>query len=157
MATLPVKSILQQTEYSQHHGLLGRQAAAASFKLGNLISPDGNGEYVETAVGAGAVTSRNKLAAQDSGLRVDQKIPYVDPNGTMIFEVTATGAAATAALIKPGLSYGLGKDATTGFHTVLLTDTTNAVWRTVALNGTTLAAGAIGDTNVRVFVQLLAR
>ncbi|KQR22869.1 hypothetical protein [Deinococcus sp. Leaf326] len=157
MATLPIKSILQHTEYSQHHGLLGKQAAGASFKLGNLISPDANGDYVETAVGAGAATARNKLAAQDSGMRVDLKIPYVDPNGTMIFEVTATGAAATAALIKPGVTYGLGKDATTGFHTVLLTDTTNAVFRTVAVNGTTLARGAVGDTNVGLFVQLLAR
>lgn len=157
MATLPIKSILQQTEYSQHHGLLGREAQAASFKYGNLISPDANGDFVETAVGAGAATAKNKLAAADSGLRSDKKVPYVDPTSGMVFEVTATGAALTAALAKPGTQYGLGKDATSGFHTVLLTDTANKVWEVVAHNGTTIAAGAIGDTNARLFVKLIAR
>lgn len=157
MATLPIKSILQQTEYSNHHGLLGKQATGASFKLGNLISPDANGDFVETAVGAGAASAKNKLAAHDSGLRNDLKVSYVDPTPNMVFEVTATGAAATAALLKPGQQYGLGKDATTGLHTLLLTDTTNAVWRLVAHNGSTLARGAIGDTNVGVYAVLIAR
>jgi hypothetical protein len=156
MATLPIKSILQQTEYSQHHGLLGRAAAGATFKLGNLISVDANGEFVETAVGAGAASAKNKLAAHDSG-RAERKQDYVDSTGTMVFEVTATGAVSTADLLEAGKTYGLGRDATTGFHTLLLTDTANAVWRLVAVNGSTLVRGAIGDTNVGVYAQLVAR
>ena len=85
MATLPIKSILQQTEYSQHHGQMGKAATGATFKLGNLISQDANGEFVETAVGAPAAAAKNKLAAHDSG-RFERKQDYVDSTGTMVFD-----------------------------------------------------------------------
>lgn len=156
MATLGIKSILQQTEYSGHHGLLGTHAAGQTFKLGNLISVDANGEFIETAVGAGAATARNKLAAHDAGIRNTRRIDYVNPTEGMIFEVSAIGVG-TADLLEAGKTYGLGKDATTGLHGLLLSDTTNAVWRLVAVNGTTVARGVATDTNPGVYAQLVAR
>lgn len=156
MATLPIKSILQQSHYSHHHGLLGTHAPAASFKLGNLISVDANGEFVETAVGAGAATARNKVAAHDSGVMNTRRQAYVNPNEVMVFEVTAQGVG-TADLLEAGKTYGLGRDATTGFHTLLLSDTTNAVWRIIAHNGTTVSRGVATDTNAGVFAVLVAR
>lgn len=156
MATLPIKSILQMSEYSIHHGLKGVHAAGQTFKFGNLISPDANGEYVETAVGAPAAAARNKLAAHDAGLRPDRKQDYVNPTESMIFEVTAIGTG-TADLLEAGKTYGLGKDATTGFHGLLLSDTTNAVWRIVAYNGSTVARGVATDVNPGVYAVLVAR
>ena len=159
MATLPVKAILQMTNYSKHHGLLGTEAPTQTFKFGNLISPNGTGLYQETAVGAGAATARNKLAAADgqNSATPPSSLPYVDPTDDTVFAITLLGAP-TAAQVYPGLKYGLGKDATTGFHGALLSDTTNQVWELVAYNGTTVRRGIPGtDTNVEVYAKLLAR
>jgi len=157
MATFPILPIHQQTEYSNHHGLLGTHAAGQTTALGNLISPDANGEFVETAVGAPAAAAKNKLAAHKAGIRSDRKLAYVNPTPTMVFEVSATGAALTADLAEPGKRYGLAKDATTTYHTLSLTDTTNAVFELIAHNGSTIAKGAVGDTNARLYAILVAR
>ena len=156
MATLKVRPITLVADYTEHHGLLGTEAAGASFKRGNLISAT-NGLFNETAVGAPAAAAKNKLAVVDSGQRLDGKVGFVDPDVDMVFKVTATGAALTAALAYSGLRYGLGKDAATGYHTLLLTDTTNAVWELVATDGDTIAEGAIGDTNPVLFAKMIAR
>ena len=157
MATLPILGVHQQTAYSNHHGLMGTHAAGQTYPIGNLISVDANGEFVETAVGAPAAAAKNKLAAHRAGIKASRKQDYVDPFEGMVFEVTATGAALTADLAEPGKRYGLAKDATTGNHTLSLADTTNLVWELVAHNGSTIARGAVGDTNPRLYAKLIAR
>lgn len=159
MAILPVKTILMMTNYSDHHGMLCTEAPNQTFAFGNLISPNGTGLYQETAVGAGAATARNKLAAAagQNSATPPSTTPYVDPTDDSVFAISLLGAP-TAAQVYPGLKYGLGKDGATGIHGALLSDTANAVWELVAYNGGTVRRGIPGtDTNVEVYAKLLAR
>lgn len=66
----------------------------------------------------------------------------------MVFEVTATGAALTAALAKLGATYGYAIDPTTGYGYLNLADTTNAVFQLE--DGLIYGGGTTGDTNVWV-------
>ena len=161
MATLPVKAILQMTNYSGHHGLLGAEAPTQTFKYGNLISPNASGLYQETAVGAGAATARNKLAAADgqNSATPSSSLPYVDPTDDSTFAITLISTTApVAANLIPGTRYGLGKDAATGIHGALFTDTVNQVWELVAYDGKTVRRGVVGtDLNIEVYAKLLAR
>ena len=158
--THPIKRIVNVTHYSHHHGNLCKEAANQQFKMGNLLSLNATGEAVPTAGGAAAASARNFLAARDGENNANPRpLPRVTPQPNMVFEITATGAASTAALLQAGKRYGYKVDAATGLGVLDLTDTTNAVWELTAHNGTTLAKGrgVMGDTNVGVYARLLAQ
>lgn len=163
MATIPFREILQVTNYSHHHGLLGSEAATQTFRYGNLISLNGAtpAAYAATAAGAPAAAAKNKLAAlagRNSAI-VLNNLPYVNPIVSMVFEISTGGAATTAALLNAGTAYGYAIDATTGLGYVNLTDTTNLVWRLTQENGTVTApqGGVVGDTGTRVYATLIAQ
>lgn len=158
--THPIKRIVNVTHYSHHHGNLCKEAANQQFKMGNLLSLNASGEAVPTAAGAAAASAKNFLAARNSeNSATPRPLPRVTPQPNMVFEVTATGAAATAALLQPGKRYGYKVDPTTGLGVLDLTDTANAVWELTAHNGDTLVKGrgALQDTNVGVYARLLAQ
>lgn len=160
MATLPIKSILQVTNYSGHHGTLTTEAPAQTFKLGNIVVADANG-LTATATAATAAAGKIMFAAKDStpaGTAVAKNaMPVVRPITNMIFEVTAGGAASSASNIAAGKQYGYAVDGTTGLGYLNLADTTNLVFELVQHDGDTLApmGGAVGDTNVRVYARVI--
>ena len=161
MATLPIKSILQVTNYSGHHGNLTTEAPNQNFKNGNLLVPDATtGKSIVATAGAGAAAGKLMLAAKDSENTATPRnnaLPVVRPIPNMIFEISATGAASTAALLKAGAQYGYAIDATTGFGNLNFADTTNVVFELVQHDGDTLApnGGVSGDTNVRVYARII--
>lgn len=155
MATLKVQPIRLQKNYTENHGHHGAEAASQTFKDGNLIYPDASGNFIATPAGATAASAKNRVAAA-AGQNLAaplRRVPYVDPNIANFFEVTAGGAVSSTSNIKVGATYGYAIDGTTGFGYLLLTDTTNAVFR---IEDATPVTGVIGDTNVRVYASILA-
>lgn len=156
MATLRITPPKVTASYSDHHGRQGDEAPSQTWVDGNLISPNANGQFIESPVGAAAVGLKHRISTvigQQLAVPV-RRTEYVDPNIALTFEVTAGGAAATNVNIRTGLTYGLLKDATTGAHYLNLTDTVNAIFK---IEDNVLKAGVLGaDTNVRVLVSLLA-
>lgn len=156
MATLKILPIDVKAGYSHQHGYQGEEAPSQTFKVGNLISADANGKYAATAAGAPAATAKNRVAMApgQNSTAPARKTEFTHPHEHGWVEVTAGGAASTAALIKIGATYGYAVDATTGLGYLNLADTTNAVFR---IEQNTPTAGQIGDTNVRVLATILAR
>lgn len=162
MATIPLKEILQVTQYSHHHGELGIEATAQTFRYGNLVSLNGEtpAKYAATAAGAPAAATKNKLAAL-AGRNLTlaaSDFPYVTPFASMVFQISTGPIATTAGLLNAGTAYGYAIDATTGIGYLNLSDTTNLVWRLIQHNGSVIASqgGVAGDTGVRVYAQLIA-
>jgi hypothetical protein len=152
--TFAIKRPYFVTDYSDHHGLLGQEAPNQTFKRGALLSNDANGLLQATPVGAGALVP-NVFADSDgqNSATPAKKARYVQSDADTVIEITAGGAAATAALLKRGAKYGYNVDGS-GNPYMDLTNTTNLVFQ-IEVNGIVPGSGAIGDTNVRVWVKLI--
>lgn len=157
-----MRRILLVSEYSGHHGNLTTEAPNQQFKEGNLIYADPATGATATPAGAGVTGKKNFLACRDSQNKAapDMKLSRVTPTSTMVFEVTAGGAAATPTLIQPGKEYGYAIDPETGLGYLNLADTTNKAFRLIAHCGGVVAPdggkvdATAGDTNVRVYATL---
>lgn len=151
--TLKIQPMKVYTGYSNDTGRQGDEAASQSWKVGNLIYPVA-GKYTATPAGATAATAKNRLA-MSNGQNVaapTRRCEYMDPNLFSTVEVTAGGAASSAANIRAGLQYGYAIDATTGQGYLDLTNTTNLVFQ---IEDTRPVKGVIGDTNVTVVATIL--
>ena len=154
MPTLKILPIDVKAGYSHQHGYQGDEAPSQTFKVGNLISPDANGKYAATAAGAAAASAKNRIAMApgQNSANPARKTEFTHPHEHGVIEITAGGAAATAALLKVGATYGYAVDGATGLGYLNLADTTNAVFR-IEQNAPTY--GKVGDTNVRVYATIL--
>lgn len=154
MATYKVLPLKVDAGYSHQHGYQGEEAPSQTFLVGNLISPNGSGQYQATAAGATAAAAKNRIAmAPGQNLAApSRRTEFTRPPEHGVIEITAGGTAATSALIKVGQTYGYAIDGTTGYGYLNLSDTTNAVFR---IEDTKLRYGALNDTNVRVLVSIL--
>lgn len=156
MATLGFQPIRLQKGYTEHHGRAGVEAANQTFKDGVLIRPNAGGTaYQATTAAADGVGAKNRVsAAAGQNLAVPRrKVPFVDPNAANYFEITAGGAVSSASNIKVGTQYGYNVDATTGYGYLDLTNTTNLIFQ---IEDAIPVAGVLGDTNIRVYVSIIA-
>ena len=151
--TLGIISPTVRTGYSTQHGYQGDEAANSTHQVGHLLTAT-NGKLGEVGVGAAAVNKplRLALSAGQNLAAPVQRVEFAHPEEFGVLQITAGGAASTAALLQAGKTYGLAKDATTGAHYLNLADTTNPVFR---IEDSKPALGDVGDTNVRVYVSLL--
>lgn len=135
-------------------GFLGDEAASQTFKAGNLIAANGSGKFIATAAGATAAAAKNALAltAGQNLATPTSKVNVQTLTDEHVLDITAGGAASSAANIIVGGEYGYAIDGTTGLGYLNLADTTNKVFRIVSNVPT---RGVIGDTNVGVQAMLL--
>lgn len=153
MPTLKILPPKVDAGYSHQHGYQGDEAPSQTFVVGNFITPDVNGKYVQASAGAAAVTSKLRvaLAPGQNTATPRRRTEFAHPRECGVIEITAGGAASTADLLEAGKVYGLGLDGATGAHFLNLADTTNGVF-TIA--DSKVRYGEIGDTNVRVLVTV---
>lgn len=151
--TLGIQSPTVRTGYSGQHGYQGNEAPNQTFQTGSFITPTSTG-FVEITVGAGAVNKPLKLslAPGQNAAAPSRRAEYADPREFGVIEITAGGAASTAALLEVGKKYGVAKDPTSGAHYLNLADTTNAVFQ---IEDARPVLGVVGDTNVRVVASIL--
>jgi hypothetical protein len=151
--TFAIRRMFTVSNYSKHQGFIGQEAPSQTFKRGNLISNDANGLLAATPAGAGALVA-NVIANRDGQnlATPTSQVPYVQTVRDTVIEITAGGAAASTSNMKRGGKFGYAIDGTTGIGYLDLTNTTNQVFQ---LEKTGPVTGAVGDTNVRVYVKLL--